>query len=129
MHRNEVATLQTILIDQWWPTRQEMGSEDGQHTGVWVAQRLTRPIRIEEPQRHGRDSVRAPGEETQPLLVILGQCVNRFERGYLALRGGQGLKGTARGIQGLPYPGVELLGSTPCIGNEHTVDRLVQAFS
>jgi hypothetical protein len=53
--------------------------KDGEHTGVGVRERLPDPKDIEESQDNGRDVVGTPDQQTHPLLVILGERIDRSE--------------------------------------------------
>src|SRR5437660_1624132 len=56
-HRDEVAALQPVLEDPRRPVVQQASREDGEHAGVRIRKRLPRAVRVEEPQRHRRDSI------------------------------------------------------------------------
>ena len=65
---------------------QEPRREDREHAGVRIRERLPRPVRVEQPQRDRRHTVRRPGDEARALLVVLRQRIDRGQPRPLPFR-------------------------------------------
>ena len=101
---HEVAPLAAVLVDQRRPAVQQPRGEDREHAGVRVRERLPRPVDVEEAQRHRRHAVGRPVEQAHPLLVVLGQRVDRGERRLLRLRRRHGRSASPPGPRGSHSP-------------------------
>src|SRR5207253_3074553 len=68
----------------------EPGEEDREHAGVRIAERLARPVDVEEPEADDRETVDRSQAETEILLPSLRERVDvpRLERGVLGRRHG-----------------------------------------
>ena len=82
---DEIPPLLTILEHHGGAAVEESGGEDREHTGVWIRQRLSRSIDVKETKCRSRNPVGFPYHQTESLLSIFVEGVNRAERGWLAL--------------------------------------------
>src|ERR1051326_436723 len=59
VYAHEIAALLAVLENRGGMLVEKTRGEDRQHTSIWIGERLTRPVDIEEAQCHRRNAVRA----------------------------------------------------------------------
>src|SRR5882757_511373 len=77
---DEVASLLAILEDQRRLIIEQARNENRRHARIGVAQRLARPIGVEQPKRHGWNFEGASDGQEHLLVIAL---VHRVDRGWL----------------------------------------------
>src|SRR5437762_5828496 len=82
---DEIPPLLTVLEHHRGAAVEEPSGENREYTGVWVRQRLSRSIDVKETKRRGGNPVGFPYHQTESLLSIFVEGINRAKRGRLAL--------------------------------------------
>ena len=127
---DEVARLFAVLEDDRGPPVEEPRREDRRHAGVRVRERLPGAVDVEEPQRHGGDAVRGPGDQRQLLVVALGDGVDRGGNQGLVLPGADPPElAAAGGAAGLPLACQQLPLRAWCHGHQAVLWALVLALA
>src|SRR6185437_9076873 len=82
---DEIPPLLAILEDKRPIAVEQACGKYGKDPGIGIGEGLPRAIHVEEAQRRRRDVVSTADHEAEAFLVVLGQRVDRGERGWLRL--------------------------------------------
>src|SRR4029077_1453133 len=104
---DEVASLFAILEDKWRLIAEQTRNEDRRHARVGIAERLARPIGVEQSKGHGRNLERTADRQEHLLVVALVHRVDGSRLQQLVLGRRQRLQCLVA-LDELPTPAGEL---------------------
>jgi hypothetical protein len=126
---NEIAALGAVLEYPRAVAVQEARSEDCEHAGVWVRERLARAIDVEEAQGDGGHAVGLADQKTHALLGVLVEGVDRAQRRHLFLGRRDRPQRPAGAVGGVPVAGPDPRGLPLGVVAHLAVSSEVAAFA